>query len=91
MATAGLTRQPTPERFFNAVNARQLTEAMKAAVADSSRGAALLLCIRARLQSGRKGLRENWALHAAEKLCTGHERRTSGARARRILNHLRPD
>ena len=33
----------------------------------------------------------NPALQAAEKLGTGQERRTSGAKARRILNHLRPD
>jgi WD40 repeat protein len=28
---------------------------------------------------------------AAEKVCTGRESNTSGAKAQRILNHLRPD
>lgn len=32
MTTPALHQQPTPERFFNAVNAYELTEAMKAAV-----------------------------------------------------------
>jgi 2-polyprenyl-3-methyl-5-hydroxy-6-metoxy-1,4-benzoquinol methylase len=32
MATADLLQRPTPERFFNAINAHQQTEAMKAAV-----------------------------------------------------------
>jgi len=31
------------------------------------------------------------AEQAAEKFGTGHERRTSGAKARRIFDHLRPD
>ena len=31
------------------------------------------------------------ASQAAEKFVTGPERRTSGAKARRILHHLRPD
>jgi hypothetical protein len=30
------------------------------------------------------------AKEAAEKVCTGQESKTSGAKARRILNHLRP-
>lgn len=33
----------------------------------------------------------NGALQAAEKFGNGQERRTSGAKVRRILNHLRPD
>src|SRR5580698_7462858 len=32
MATTGPHQQPTPERFFNAINAYEQTEAMKAAV-----------------------------------------------------------
>jgi len=32
MTTAALHAQPTPERFFNAINAHQLTEAIKSAV-----------------------------------------------------------
>jgi hypothetical protein len=31
------------------------------------------------------------AKEAAEKVCTGLESKTSGAEARRILNHVRPD
>jgi hypothetical protein len=32
MPTTGLHQQPTPERFFNAINAYEQTEAMKTAV-----------------------------------------------------------
>jgi DNA-binding IclR family transcriptional regulator len=32
MASAGTPQQPTPERFFGAINAYQQTEAMKAAI-----------------------------------------------------------
>ena len=32
MTTAALQQQPTPERFFNAINAHELTEAIKTAV-----------------------------------------------------------
>ena len=32
MTTAALRQQPTPERFFNAINAYELTEAIKTAV-----------------------------------------------------------
>jgi hypothetical protein len=32
VTTPALHQQPTPERFFNAVNAHQLSEAIKAAI-----------------------------------------------------------
>jgi hypothetical protein len=32
MATTAQRQQPTPERFFNTINANEQTEAMKAAV-----------------------------------------------------------
>ena len=41
--------------------------------------------------SARKMSTKETAYRAAEKLRTGQERRTSGAKARRVLNHLRHD
>jgi hypothetical protein len=35
--------------------------------------------------------RTSGAKEAAEKVCTGQESKTPGAKARRILSHLRPD
>ena len=35
--------------------------------------------------------RTSGAKEAAEKVCTGQESKTPGAKAQRILNHLRPD
>jgi hypothetical protein len=43
------------------------------------------------LSEARLALYQGTALQLAEKICTGHESSTSGAKAQRISNRLRPD
>jgi hypothetical protein len=42
MAASVPPQPPTPERFFNAVNAYEQTEALKAAIESESRGRGLV-------------------------------------------------
>ena len=62
MAAVSQEQQPTPERFFNTVNAYQQTEAMKAAIeleifAAIAEGCTTAAAIASRCQAAERGVR----------------------------------